>query len=258
MPEHAPFDRIVATCAVPAVPWPWIEQVTIGGRILTDIKVGLFAGNLVLLTRLDRERAQGRFDAGAAAFMQLRHTPGFSGEVPFARAPQDTPVITSATVLDPRTPWTNPVVWFLAVLRIGPRFRLGYGGADPRRDPASVILSTPDGSHCEVGIAAGADGSHPVREAGPARLWQHVERAHRLWRSNGRPGWSRLGLTVAPRGQTVFVDDPVAVIAALPPCRRGCRGAPDLRPVREGQGMGDGVLEYGLGRGAAGRTNRTQ
>lgn len=30
MPEHAPFDRIIATCSLPAVPWSWAEQVREG------------------------------------------------------------------------------------------------------------------------------------------------------------------------------------------------------------------------------------
>lgn len=91
LPEHAPFDRIIATCAVPAIPWPWIDQTTVGGVILTDIKVGLAAGNLVRLTRVTADRAEGMFDAGQAAFMELRHTPGTAGRIPYARAPQDIP-----------------------------------------------------------------------------------------------------------------------------------------------------------------------
>jgi protein-L-isoaspartate O-methyltransferase len=214
--RHAPFDRLVATCAVSAVPWPWIEQTALGGKILTDVKVGLSAGNLVLLDRIGKHRAEGRFDSGQAAFMQLRPRPGFAGETLFTRASEYGPADTSSTMLDPRIPWTNPVTWFLAVLRIGPHFRLGYLGADPRRAPTSVVLSTPDGSRCEVDIETYADGSHAIRKAGPTRLWHHVEHAHRLWQEHGEPSWSRLGLTVTPESQTIFVDEPATVIAALP------------------------------------------
>jgi hypothetical protein len=37
--EHAPFDRIIATCAVPALPWAWVQQTNPGGVILTDLKI---------------------------------------------------------------------------------------------------------------------------------------------------------------------------------------------------------------------------
>jgi hypothetical protein len=49
LPEHAPFDRIIATCAVPTVPCAWAEQLRVGGTILVDVKVAPEAGNLVLL-----------------------------------------------------------------------------------------------------------------------------------------------------------------------------------------------------------------
>ena len=52
------------------------------------------------------------------------------------------------TTLDPRTPWTNPVVWFLSALHIGPHYRLGYTGDDPRHGRDAVcpiaILATGD------------------------------------------------------------------------------------------------------------------
>jgi protein-L-isoaspartate O-methyltransferase len=62
LPEHAPYDRIIATCSVPAIPWAWLEQTRVGGLILADLKLSVHAGNLVLLTRL-AGRAEGRFDA---------------------------------------------------------------------------------------------------------------------------------------------------------------------------------------------------
>jgi len=184
--QHAPFDRIIVTCSVPAIPWPWVEQTAIGGVILTDIKVGLVAGNLVRLTRVATDRAEGMFDAGQAAFMQLRHTPGAAGRIPYQRPAQDTPVTESVTVLDPRTPWSNPVVWFLAALRIGGHYRLGYTGGDPQHGPEAVSLTVPDGSRAEITLTPDADGGYAVRETGPLRLWQQVEHAHQVW---CRPAW---------------------------------------------------------------------
>lgn len=53
---HAPFDRIITTCSVPAVPWAWAEQLREGGLAL----VGLEPGDLVLLTR-HADRLEGPF-----------------------------------------------------------------------------------------------------------------------------------------------------------------------------------------------------
>lgn len=206
--EHAPFDRIIATCSVPTVPWSWVEQTRIGGVILTDIKVGLAAGNLVRLTRTAPDRAEGMFDAGQAAFMALRHAHGAGGRTPYARLSGDAPATRSATALDPRTPWSNPVVWFLAALRIGGHYRLGYTGDDPRHAPDAVSITTPDGSRAEITLAAGTNGEHAVAETGPVRLWHQVELAHQRWEHAGRPDWPRLGLIVTPDHQTIYVDEP--------------------------------------------------
>ncbi|CAL9576415.1 Protein-L-isoaspartate O-methyltransferase [Actinosynnema sp. ALI-1.44] len=33
-PEHAPYDRIIATCSVPRIPWTWAEQAATGALLL--------------------------------------------------------------------------------------------------------------------------------------------------------------------------------------------------------------------------------
>ena len=46
-PEHAPYDRIIATCSVPLIPWSWAHQTAVGGKVLADLKLGTGAGNVV-------------------------------------------------------------------------------------------------------------------------------------------------------------------------------------------------------------------
>lgn len=47
------------------------------------------------------------------------------------------------------------------------------------------------------------------------RLWAHLEHAHQQWEQAGRPSWPRLGLTVTPDTQTIYVDEPGNTLAAL-------------------------------------------
>ncbi|MFF0432085.1 methyltransferase domain-containing protein [Streptomyces sp. NPDC004327] len=66
-PEHAPYDRIVATCEIPAVPCPWLAQCRPGARILAPLSTGL-----ILLAVRDPEHAEGRFLDTSAYFVPLR------------------------------------------------------------------------------------------------------------------------------------------------------------------------------------------
>ncbi|MFF4485029.1 methyltransferase domain-containing protein [Streptomyces sp. NPDC001544] len=67
VPERAPFDRIIATCALPSVPRAWLAQCRPGGRVLTPLATGLAA-----LTVADPGHAEGRFLATPAYFVPLR------------------------------------------------------------------------------------------------------------------------------------------------------------------------------------------
>jgi protein-L-isoaspartate O-methyltransferase len=72
-PPAAPYDRIIATCAVPAIPAAWLAQVAPGAVILTDVH-GPLGGTLVRLTVDAHATATGRFVPHWAGFMWMRHT----------------------------------------------------------------------------------------------------------------------------------------------------------------------------------------
>ncbi|MEV5613589.1 methyltransferase domain-containing protein [Streptomyces sp. NPDC052225] len=72
-PERAPYDRIIATCALRSVPVGWLAQCRPGARILAPVSTGLVA-----LTVTDEGAAEGRFLSTAAYFVALR---GEAGEV---------------------------------------------------------------------------------------------------------------------------------------------------------------------------------
>lgn len=209
LPDHAPFDRIIATCAVPAVPWPWVTQTRPGGVILTDLKPALGAGSLVRLTRYP-DRAEGRFDSTYAAFMGLRHQP--AKQTPAQRRPRRQRTGEPehrTTTLDPRTPWESLVVWFLASFDLGTTISLGYGHPDEDWKPTVTSITTGDGSWAEVTLADD-HGVHHVVEGGPRRVWRIIENSHALWNTLDHPGWDRFGLTVTEDHQQVWLDTPIS------------------------------------------------
>jgi protein-L-isoaspartate(D-aspartate) O-methyltransferase len=67
VPERAPFDRVIATCALPSIPRAWLAQCRPGARILTPLGTGLVA-----LTVRDAGHAEGRFLHTPAYFVPLR------------------------------------------------------------------------------------------------------------------------------------------------------------------------------------------
>ncbi len=69
--EHAPFDRILATCAVTQIPPAWICQLADGGRIVVPLDAGT-AGPLLVLGKTAPDEVTGRIDAYPAGFMPLR------------------------------------------------------------------------------------------------------------------------------------------------------------------------------------------
>lgn len=71
VPDRAPFDRIVVTCAVDDFPPAWIAQLADGGRLVAPLVEG---GALTVLTKTAPDRLEGRVDEECAFFMPLRST----------------------------------------------------------------------------------------------------------------------------------------------------------------------------------------
>ena len=190
--EFGPYDRIIATCAVPAIPAAWLEQTKPGGLILVDFKPSGHAGNLVLL-ECQGEIATGRFLSTWAGFMAMRHLNVSSAP----RQPRrDRTNATERHTAAPAYPWLHPVPWFLA--QFGMPTNVTYGeGAD------YTYLSAPDGSWCEV-----RTDDARVLEGGPVSLWRAFEDAYDRWRAAGEPEWHRFGLTATPDQHTVWLDRP--------------------------------------------------
>ncbi|WP_254878953.1 methyltransferase domain-containing protein [Streptomyces sp. NA04227] len=66
-PERAPYDRVIATCSLAAIPPAWPAQCAPGARIVSPVATGLAA-----LDVLGPGRAEGRFLATPAYFVPLR------------------------------------------------------------------------------------------------------------------------------------------------------------------------------------------
>jgi len=206
LPAHAPFDRIIATCSVPAVPWAWAEQLRDCGLVLVDVKRGSHAGNLVLLRRL-RDRLEGRFLPRWAGFMAMRDTdtapPAVTGGVTVK--PEDG--APSSTRLDPQ-PWTAAVPWFLASSRLPRELGFGYCGHTGSGWEWATFTGD-DGSWCAVRMQSDGHGCREVREGGPIGIWAQFEHVYNEWEALDRPGWDRLGLTVTQDGRhRVWLDIP--------------------------------------------------
>lgn len=203
LPEHAPFDRIISTCAVSAVPRSWVDQTTRHGLILTDYKPSGLAGNLALLQR-HGDTATGRFLPDWAGFMTMRH----AAPAPHPRQPARTrgdarQRHTSA----PAPPWAHPVPWFLAQFGMPNNLTFGHNIDDSTGEPGDIFLSATDGSWCEISIEDD-NGSRRLLEGGPVALWDRFEHAYDTWQALAEPGWERFGLTVTPDTHTVWLDHP--------------------------------------------------
>ena len=206
LPKHAPYDRIIATCSVPAIPAAWIEQLRPGGRILVDIEGPLGAGNLVTLHKPSAAPlVTGQFLPWWGRFMRLRPHAGPTVGVPRPRRAPGQPR-SGSTTIDPVE--LDKEFRFLAQLFVPCGTVQSLTPSADLTRPVTTCLITRDGSWCELDRDPGPDSRYRLRFGGPEPLWDRVETAWKQWIRHGRPAWSQFGLTATPEHQIIWLADP--------------------------------------------------
>lgn len=196
-PAGAPYDRVLCTCSVPAVPPAWLEQTRPGGLVVTTLNRPLGAG-LVRIVVGEGAAGQGRVLADDGRFMPLRPEGEPAGGRPAVELPSGPGVsrstgLPASTVVSPASPFE-----FFVGLDLP-------GVTAVSTEDGAVLLLHPDGSwarHRSVG------GRHEVTQGGERQLWDEVEKAHAHWIELGRPGRARFGITVRAEGQELWLDEP--------------------------------------------------
>ncbi|MGH3439745.1 MAG: ATP-grasp peptide maturase system methyltransferase [Sciscionella sp.] len=204
---RAPFDRVIATVAVPSVPQEWIGQTRAGGVILLPLDRRNCGGLLVRLTVQPGGTAQGRFLSDFGGFMPVRPIHRRDAADRAFRAIDNKNGDARRTSLPANfiTEEASPVEFFVALTAPGGgwnnlTFTPDNGG------PTETWLAQGDGSW--VCHTTAADGTHTVRQGGPTRFWDHVETAYHHWRQIGRPTRDRFGLTIHNRKHVIWLDHP--------------------------------------------------
>ncbi|MET4925153.1 methyltransferase domain-containing protein [Streptomyces sp. PSRA5] len=199
--DAAPYDRVIATAGVRALPPRWLEQTRPGGIILAPWGTHYSDQDaLVRLTVGDDGRAVGPF-LRMVEFMKLRDQRldwgRFRTYVPESSDfPGDADVShTPLTLADLGRRYD--AVRFVIGLRVPDCAHVvNRTGEDAGK---AWFFDLGSRSWAAAEFRAGGSGA-AVHQSGPRRLWDEVEAAVMWWADRGRPGIDRFGLTVGPDG----------------------------------------------------------
>jgi protein-L-isoaspartate O-methyltransferase len=198
--EHGPYDRIIATAAVPDIPVSWIDQLAEQGKIVANLRGELSTGAVCVLTRsAGSPELIGRFAPLEGHFMWSRPT------VENPLRPHQSPpnhrgsqVFHGRTALDPADLVADDEFRFLLQLQLTGAESF-YAGAD------SATLLTSDGSRAEVAMRPDTDGRRRVVQYGARRIWDTVE-ATAAFSALGELSLDRFGVTASKTAQFVWLD----------------------------------------------------
>jgi len=191
---RAPYDRVIATCAVQQIPAAWVEQTRRGGLILVTISGGIWGSGLAQLRVTGDGRAEGPFLPGDVGFMLARAhaAPPVTVTEEMQSAGHELTSMIDTSIFG------NPTARFVAQIAapgaVHVRASLGDGPMvdyliDPERNAWAAV--SPDGG---------------VRQGGAIPLWEQIEKAILTWRAAGEPDIDGFRIQVERDRQTIRLD----------------------------------------------------
>lgn len=189
-PGAAPYDRIIATCALPRVPAAWLAQAAPGALILLNLYRELGGGALALL-KVSGEQASGRFASFCGGFMPTRTvaTVPMSDAFGLVQAHRGEPGERRPARI-PVSELSDDAFDMLAALRLPGVHRIGL--LSPGKSAQTWLVGGDGSWACQEGP--------DVLQGGPRRLWDQLEALYREWSDCGRPAREDMGLTVTAGG----------------------------------------------------------
>lgn len=218
-PDRAPYDGVIATYAVHAVPHTWVQQTREGGTLVIPWGTGLYNGVLLRLT-VHHDDPRGPAATGPvigdSAFMWDR-TQAPDRDV-MAVIHDEADAQPSRTGLDPRAVLGNEDMAFTAGLLVPDvRYSVGHG---PGGEFALWLADTTTGSWASVDYEPDVT-EHVVDQHGPRMLWDEVQTAYGWWTSVRRPERTQYGMTITPEGQHLWLGTPHQRVATVGSARQG-------------------------------------
>ncbi|MCC3771541.1 methyltransferase domain-containing protein, partial [Streptomyces sp. UNOC14_S4] len=210
-PAAEPFDRIIATCSVPAVPAAWVRQTRPGSIIHTDVALGI-EGGLVRLTVDEEGRAVGAFTGTTGRFMAARDdalTYPRPRRTPAAPTGGSRPTPVTANDIRAHYPFRLLLAFHL------PKAKLVYHRDDT--GVMSIQIQHHDGAWARGPLTGDATGV--VTYGGTTDLWHQVEAAWTWWNDHDRPVQDRFGYAREPDGRASVWHIPSGRRWALTPDR---------------------------------------
>lgn len=199
-PHRAPYDGVIATCAVRRIPHTWVRQTRPGGTILATVGSWSYGTGLARLTVMEDGAAEGRI-IGRSSFMPTRSQAvvpvagDLSARAAYADTERRTPI--APRLLEEWTPA------FLAQLA-APDVQLVQAVSDDSGQTVHYLFDPGRESFAE--LTDDATG-WTVRQGGPVALWDAVEDALTAWQDAGRPDIGAVRLRVTAEAHAYRIGE---------------------------------------------------
>lgn len=191
---EAPFDRIVAACSFRAVPPALLGQARPGGKILLTLSGWLYGYARVLLTIGEDDIAEGQLLGGTVSFMSARThaAPAFGNPAHWAAGLPQTG--RAARHSPERITAASKEAFHL-------RFLAQCAVPDVQMTTVGEVVHLVDVVSGSAAALIPVEGWWDVRESGPVRVWERIERVLSAYDEAGRPGPETFTLHVHDGGQ---------------------------------------------------------